>query len=212
MEVRKSFIIKDFDLEERTFWGFAAAYNNVDRQGDLMKSGCFAKCLENEVLRNRVKVLWQHDNHQPIGVPVEMRDEPDGLWVKARISETTLGNDALRLMKDGVIDSLSVGFYLYEKDYTIDEKNVRIINEAVLKEFSLVTFSANDKAAIMGVKELSVREVEKVLREAGLSKTQAAAVALRGVPSLREVEEKGADETAFNAYLETIRDLKEVLK
>jgi uncharacterized protein len=33
----------------------------------------------------RVKMLWQHDPAQPIGVWDEVREDATGLWVKGRI-------------------------------------------------------------------------------------------------------------------------------
>ena len=54
------------------------------------------------------KVLWQHA--QPIGIPVEMREDAKGLWVKVRVSKTALGDEALELMRDSVVpEALLVG-------------------------------------------------------------------------------------------------------
>ena len=39
---------------------------------------------------------------QPIGIPVEMREDAKGLWVKVRVSKTALGDEALELMRDSV--------------------------------------------------------------------------------------------------------------
>mgnify|MGYP000867376569 CR=1 FL=1 len=48
---------------------------------------------------------------QPIGIPVEMREDAKGLWVKARVSKTALGDEALvELMRDSVApEALLVG-------------------------------------------------------------------------------------------------------
>jgi HK97 family phage prohead protease len=46
----------------------------------------------------------------PIGITVELRDEPDGLHGAWRVSRTQLGDDVLALIGDGAVRYLSIGF------------------------------------------------------------------------------------------------------
>jgi HK97 family phage prohead protease len=142
------------DPDARTFEGYAAAYGNTDSDNDVIEQGAFAKSIKEAFPAGSIKVLWQHDARQPIGLPVEMREDSRGLWVKSRISRTAKGDEALELMRDGVINRLSVGFSIPGGKSQIDEKGIRRITEGKLFEYSLVTWPANDQAVITGVKTL----------------------------------------------------------
>ena len=100
----------EIDPDERTFEGYAAAYGNVDTDNDIIETGAFTKSIKEGFPANRIKVLWQHSPHLPIGKPTVMREDSRGVWVKSKISRTTQGNDAIELLRDNVIDRLSVGF------------------------------------------------------------------------------------------------------
>ena len=140
--------------DERTFEGYAAAYGNVDTDGDVIEQNAFAKSIKEGFPANRIKVLWQHKADTPIGLPVEMREDSKGLWVKSKISKTAKGDEAIELMRDGVIDRLSVGFSIPGGKSQVDAAGVRHIYEGKLFEYSLVTWPANDQAIITGVKTL----------------------------------------------------------
>lgn len=142
------------DPDERTFEGYAAAYGNVDSDNDIIEAGAFAKSIKEGFPAKRIKVLWQHKADQPIGLPIDMREDSKGLWVKSRISRTEKGDEAIELMRDGVIDRMSVGFSIPGGKSTIDGQGIRHIYEGKLFEYSLVTWPANDQAIITGVKTL----------------------------------------------------------
>ena len=55
------------------------------------------------------KLYLNHDSEQAVGLVTERVDTPQGMMFSARISKTTLGEEALTLALDGVIDSVSVG-------------------------------------------------------------------------------------------------------
>ena len=142
------------DPDERTFEGYAAAYGNVDTDNDVIEQGAFAKSIKEGFPAKRIKVLWQHKADTPIGLPIDMREDSKGLWVKSKISRTAKGDEAIELMRDGVIDRLSVGFSIPGGKSSIDGQGIRHIYEGKLFEYSLVTWPANDQAIITGVKTL----------------------------------------------------------
>ena len=142
------------DPDERTFEGYAASYGNTDTDNDILETGAFAKSIKEGFPAKSIKVLWQHDARQPIGLPIEMREDSKGLYVKSRISKTAKGDEALELMRDGVINRLSVGFSIPGGKSQIDGQGIRHIYEGKLFEYSLVTWPANDQAIITGVKTL----------------------------------------------------------
>lgn len=197
----KTFELKDVATEERTFTGYAAAYNNEDSDGDVIEMGAFADSIKGN--RDKIKILWQHKSAEPIGVPVEMREDEKGLWVKGKISKTARGDEALELMRDGVVSAMSVGFIINEADY--DENGRRHIKSGRLMEFSLVTFPANDQAVIQSVKEVNEREIERVLREAGVSRAMAKSIVATGVKGLRDAEREAAEKQELEQLIETLR-------
>lgn len=151
---RKNFELEGstVDMDARTFEGYASTWSE-DLVGDIIQMGAFSKSINESFPAGRIKVLWQHA--QPIGMPVEMREDAKGLWVKGRVSKTALGDEALELMRDGVVDRMSIGFTIPNGKSETRADGVRIIREARLMEFSPVTFPANPEAAITGVKHLS---------------------------------------------------------
>lgn len=152
--------IKSFNFEvkatgDNEFEGYASVFRNVDSYRDVIEPGAFSKTIQEN---KRIKVLWQHDPMQPIGRPTQMLEDNHGLYVKAKISDTTLGREAIQLMKDGVVDELSIGFNTIKEDWD-KEAQVRRIKEVKLWEFSPVTFAANDMANITGVKNLGFEQL-----------------------------------------------------
>ncbi|WP_051412186.1 HK97 family phage prohead protease [Halonatronum saccharophilum] len=144
---RVPFELKDFDQETGIFTGYAAVFGNVDAGGDLIQAGAFSKTLKDE--KDRIKICWQHDPYSPIGKPIEMSEDKKGLFVKGQISDTSLGKDVKILMKDGVINELSIGYDTVQKEW---KDGVRHLKEVKLYEFSPVTWAMNDEALITSVK------------------------------------------------------------
>lgn len=152
MEV-KAYELKEsaVDMDERTFKGYASTWDE-DQVGDVIHQGAFIKSINEAFPAKRIKVLWQH--YDPLGMPVEMREDEYGLYFKGKISKTRLGDEALELMRDGVVDRMSIGFMIPQGKSDYDENGVRHIREVKLMEVSPVTFPANEAAIITGVKSI----------------------------------------------------------
>ena len=83
----------------------------------------------------RVKILSGHnDSLLPIGIPTELREDAKGLFMSAKISDTTLGRDVKTLIHDGVLCELSIGYDPVVFDY--DENGIRHLREVKLWEIS----------------------------------------------------------------------------
>jgi len=187
----KKILHKSFPLQikadggDRTIEGFGSTFGNVDQQEDIVLPGAFTKSLQTRM----PKMLWQHNQTQPVGVWDSATETPEGLYLKGRILETTLGNDVYTLAKAGAIDSMSIGFST--KESVFDKKTgVRSLKTLDLHEVSLVTFPANEMARITTVKSedgalMTEREFEKFLRDVGnLSLKEAQTVVSKGYRSL----------------------------
>lgn len=148
----KSFSLKDggVDIDARTFEGYASTWDK-DLVGDIIMPGAFTKSINESFPAKRIKVLWNHG--EPIGMPIEMREDERGLFVKGKISKTARGDEVLELMRDSVVDTMSIGFTIPAGKSELSG-DVRIIREVRLMEFSPVTFAANPMAAITDVKRL----------------------------------------------------------
>jgi HK97 family phage prohead protease len=140
-------------ISDDIFEGYASFFNNIDAYDDIIEKGAFRKTISEN--RSRIKVLWQHDANEPIGLPIDMTEDDNGLYVKAKISMTDTGKKAMTLIKDGVITEMSIGYDVVKDDYKmLGTKRVRLLKEVKLWEFSPVTFAANEKAKIMKMRGL----------------------------------------------------------
>src|SRR5690242_15948500 len=124
------------DGKEGIIEGWASVYDTlIDAHVPTrIKRGAFTKTLVEN--RKRIKVLYQHDAERPIGVPIELRDESRGLYMKARISNTPLAQEVLTLIKEQIVGELSIGFDVVRQE-TLNEKDlapVRHIHELRLWE------------------------------------------------------------------------------
>lgn len=138
-----------------TFSGYGSVFNNVDSDRDVIMPGAFGATLRSKKPA-KIKLLYQHDPKQPIGIWEEMREDQRGLYVKGRLlinQNVPEADKAYSLLKAGAIDAMSIGFMIPAGGWEIDEKKrVRKINEVDLWEVSLVTFPANDRARVSAVK------------------------------------------------------------
>lgn len=189
--------------------GYGAVFGNVDTYGDIILRGAFG----NTMGKRKVKMLWQHNPDQPIGVWDEMREDDRGLWMKGRIlSEVEKGKEAIALMSAGAIEGLSIGYKTVDAEYT---NGNRIIKEIDLWETSIVTFPANELAGA-SVKSIETeRDLERVLIDCGLSRKAARAIACegKGYLSLRDADDGNPDAGLRDAGLiEAIKQLHQSMK
>lgn len=147
----KNFSFKaELDEEEGIFCGYAAVFGNVDSGGDVIEPGAFTKTIAEGW--ERVKILALHnDCWLPIGRPLELREDSNGLFIKAKISDTSMGRDVKVLLKDGVLTELSIGYDPVVFEY--DEAGIRHLREVKLWETSLVTWAMNNRAVVTDYKD-----------------------------------------------------------
>ncbi len=185
--------------------GYASIFGNVDSYGEIVEAGAFADSLVSAKRSGRkVKMLYQHDPHQPIGVWDDLAEDGKGLWVKGRllVDESPKAREVHGLLKAGALDGLSIGYRTLKAEPKQGKPGVISLLKLDLLENSIVTFAANDRARVEVVKSIldagampSVREFEGFLRDAGFSKAKAAALASACTPHLRgEPEAKANDE------------------
>jgi HK97 family phage prohead protease len=136
------------NTDKRQFEGYASTWDR-DLGGDQIITGAFKKTIMERFPKNKIKILWQHND--PLGLPIHMEEDSKGLYVIGKISKTRLGDEALELMSDGVVDQMSIGYDVIEDDLSEDGQT-RFLKQLVLYEFSPVTFPMNPNADIVSVK------------------------------------------------------------
>ena len=163
------------------FEGYASVFGIVDQGMDVVARGAFSKSLG----KRKVKMLWQHDMGQPIGVWDQIEEDERGLFVRGRLlKEVDKGREAMALLRAGAIDSMSIGYRTVEAMPEADGR-VRKLTEVDLFEISLVTFPMLPDAKVTAVKSIkTIREFERALRDAGFSQNEAKAIAAEGFKGL----------------------------
>ena len=139
--------IADIDEKMGIVKGYGSYFGNKDSDGDVIAKGAYQKTIKEN--GDRVRYLWQHKMDKPIGKIKELYEDDKGLMFVAEIPKTTLGNDALELMKEGIVTENSVGILPIQKQM---KDGFREITEVKLYEISAVTLAANDQAKILDVK------------------------------------------------------------
>jgi len=186
--------------EKGNFSGYGSVFNVIDKGGDIVASGAFAESLSAWKKAGRsVPVLWQHQTDQPIGAWDALKEDDHGLLGEASLwlDDAPYARLAHKGMSTKTITGLSIGYRV--KDYSVNkDTGVYTLQKLDLVEISVVTNPMNDDARVADVKSLleagrlpSLPEFEKFLREAGFSKSQAAAVANGGLPKLSRGEPGG---------------------
>lgn len=193
------FKIRDFDLQLKAagksgeFEGYGSVFGVVDTYSEVVAPGAFSVSLAERATKGRpLPVLWQHNTAMPIGVYDKVSEDAKGLRVRGRllVDDVALARETHALLKAGAVSGLSIGYWTRESSF--DEKTgVRTLTKLDLEEISLVTFPANDAARVDAVKLKMARgslpslsEFETFLRDAGMSRSKAAAIASRGLANL----------------------------
>ncbi len=153
------------DAEGRTVTGIVVPFDVEARVSDggkpyteMFARGAFRRTIQHK--GDRVKLLMQHNSREPVGRATLLREDPEGLYGEFRISNVPSGDHAIELVRDGVIDSFSVGFapVRHEK-----RGAVVVRTEVALREASLVTFPAYEDARVGGIRAamLSMTDEER---------------------------------------------------
>ena len=138
------FEVREANSEERLVSGVAVPYN------ETISVGGFQEKFERGSIPDVEDVKLFYGHKEPIGKVLRGQETEDGFVVEARISETERGNEVLTLLKDGVLNKMSVGFQAV-KDRKEDDVVVR--EEVALKEVSIVSFPAYKTADVLSVRE-----------------------------------------------------------
>lgn len=138
------------------FFGYASVFDVEDLHQDAVVPGAFSFSLKRWGEKKKWPfLLWQHDMAQPIGYWKNMREDSKGLFVEGQLLlDVKNAWDAYHLMKQNIVNGLSIGFYPVVSK-TCQEKGLRRLLQIDLIEVSLVTMGANPYALVENCKGLS---------------------------------------------------------
>ena len=166
---------EDVQVEDGTvIEGYASLFGAEDQGGDIVQAGAYGASLSAlQGAGRKVKMLWQHDPREPIGVWDEIREDAKGLYVKGRLLDNVAkGREAAALIAAGAIDGLSIGYRTVKAGK--DQMGHRLLSELELWEVSVVTFPMLPQARLGGKGEAlddSLYELAEALDAARLTLT-----------------------------------------
>lgn len=104
--------ILDVDAQKRIVTGYASKFGNIDLHGDMMMPGAFKKTLKERGVdaKNEIWFLHNHDSSKILGKPTVLKEDSTGLYFEAKIIDTSIGSDVLKLYEEGLINQHSIGF------------------------------------------------------------------------------------------------------
>lgn len=133
------------------FEGYASLFGREDKGRDIIMPGAFRASLAKRSA-DEVRMLFQHDPAQPIGVWESIREDARGLYAQGRlIKDVSRAREILALLQSGAIDGLSIGFNT-RKAVRDPRTGQRRIYEIDLWEISIVTFPMLPAARVSAVK------------------------------------------------------------
>lgn len=133
-----------------TFEGYASLFNREDLGRDIILPGAFRDTLTRRGPTG-IKMLFQHDPAEPIGVWETIREDAKGLFVRGRLlGDVARAREVLALMRAGAIDGLSIGFRAVRarRDHATRLRRIEAVD---LWEISIVTFPMLPEARIAAI-------------------------------------------------------------
>ncbi len=134
-----------------TFVGYASLFNKEDMGHDIVLPGAFRESLKTRGASG-IKMLFQHNPSEPIGVWDQLTEDARGLYVRGRLMlDVARAREVLSLMRAGALDGLSIGFRAI-RGRRDARTGVRRLEKVDLWEISVVTFPLLPEARIAHVK------------------------------------------------------------
>ena len=224
----KSFRVTEIKKEKRDeslyIKGYGAYFGNTDSYGDVIQQGAFAAFLALDDAK-RIKLCWQHDLSEVIGVITEIREDEQGLYFEAKISNTQRGRDAVALLEDGAIDEFSIGYRVTDAEPMEDDR--RLLKSIYLYEISLVSRAANPLAKLVDKEKkeeeinnnstnqldsMRMEELLKKLQEDLAKETSARVEMEKKLQEMKEAEDVKNMQTSIDNLDSSIKDLEEKIE
>ena len=159
------------------FSGYGSVFGNLDSKNDIVMPGAYSEVLKSG---DPVKVFVNHGwirGELPIGTWSGLTKDEKGLSGQADlVMQMPSAINGYWAVKSGLVSGLSVAILPDHQSIEKKSDGTRVIhNIKRLKEISIVTDPANDRAQITSIKSFAdaimqaetIREFEAVMRDAG---------------------------------------------
>lgn len=202
-----------------SFEGYASLFDREDLGRDVVLPGAFRDSLR-ERGPDGVRMLFQHNPAEPIGIWESLVEDRKGLFARGRLmADVARAREVLSLMRAGAIDGLSIGFKV-RKARRDSATRVRRIEQIDLWEISIVTFPMLPEARISAVKSRpfasgppSERTFERWLtQDAGLSRSEARAFLRAGFKGLAATQDAVRPTNPEAALAHRLRELASLFR
>jgi uncharacterized protein len=134
-----------------TFSGYASLFNTEDMGRDIVLPGAFRDSLRERGAAG-IKLLYQHNPAEPIGIWESLEEDSRGLLARGRLMlAVARAREVLALMRAGALDGLSIGFRAVTGQRDA-KTGIRRLARIDLWEISIVTFPLLPEARVAQVK------------------------------------------------------------
>jgi HK97 family phage prohead protease len=148
-----------------TFSGYASLFNTQDLGSDIVLPGAFRDSLK-ERGSTGIKLLYQHNPAEPLGVWESLKEDTRGLLVRGRLMlAVARAREVLALMRAGALDGLSIGFRAVTGKRDA-RTGIRRLARIDLWEISIVTFPLLPEARVAHVKSNAEHRLLGTIAEA----------------------------------------------
>ena len=131
-----------------SFEGYASLFGVPDLSRDIVVAGAFRETILKSGPES-VRLLWQHDPSEPIGIWTALQEDSKGLFARGRLNlETQRGRELDALIRQGAVNGLSIGFRTKRARRNANGFG-RDLLAVDLWEISLVTFPLLPDARLM---------------------------------------------------------------
>lgn len=209
-----------FAASEGSFSGYGSVFGNLDSKNDIIMPGAYDDVLKSgKPVAVYVNHGWMR-GELPVGSWSGLKQDAKGLFGDANlVMQMPSAVDAYWAMKSNMVTGLSIGFLPDQKTTERKSDGTRIIHKiSYLKEISIVTDPANDASRIVSVKAYgeefeqveTIRDFERVLRDAGLFSKGAAQALTARAKVLFSLRDAGNDAEAKTQEAEIIARLMRI--
>ncbi len=150
-----------FEFNDREIKGYPIVWESKNDYEEMVMKGATLNSLNargiGSTAGNKITILLQHNQRQPLCLPSELYEDDYGLFFRAEIDEgISYCDDTVASVRQGTLSQLSYGFdYIWDGNKTTYDAEIDafILREIYLWEISLVTFSSDANAQLRSYRE-----------------------------------------------------------
>ncbi len=148
------------DVSGRTIFGIAAPFDQWaevhDNKGpsrpyqERIARGAFARSIRER--GHKISLIYdhQHESTLPIGRAVRLEERDDGLYGEFQVARTARGDEALELVRDGMLDGFSIRAGIVKSK--ADSRSQVTRHELALADVSLTPQPVYGSAGVQGIR------------------------------------------------------------